>query len=498
MVKEIIVDVGAEETRVALLEDKELAELYIEKNHNDRLVGNIYRGKVCSVLPGMQAAFIDIGYEKNGFLYVGDAIPQKEYYEEGEDANLDYKGYNIEELLRPGQEITVQVTKEPFGTKGPRLTTHITLPGKHMVLLPDADYVGVSRRIESESERNKLRKIAEKLKPKGMGIICRTVSEGKTVEDFSSDLSFLMKLWDKVKAKEKSGAVPRCIYRDENIIFRSIRDFFTVDVDRFIINDRAQYNKVLEVVDMISPALKLKVQYFSKNYDLFEYYNVEYQITKAVSRKIWLKCGGYIIIDKTEALTVIDVNTGKYVGKSNLEQTVLKTNIDAAKEIAKQLRLRDIGGIILIDFIDMHQNENRQTVMETLKTALKRDRTKTTVLGMTSLGLIEMTRKKVRQELDSMIHIDCPYCNGSGKILSPETVARNVEKKLHQYFNETIASAVEISVHPSVAEIFSMEDNDVVERLEKDYSKKIFIKASNAVRNEEIKIREVDSGNLIC
>lgn len=498
MVNEIIVDAGAEETRVALLEDKDLVEIYIEKNHNERLVGNIYRGKVCSVLPGMQAAFIDIGFEKNAFLYVGDAIPQCEYIDPGDDFHQDFRGYNIEEILRPGQEITVQVTKEPIGTKGPRVTTHITLPGKNIVLLPNADYVGVSKRIENENERVKLKKIAEQIKPKGMGVICRTVSEGKYEEDFINDINFLVKVWDKIKQKEKSGAVPRCLYRDENVISRTVRDFFTADIDRFIINDRTQYNKIIELVDMISPALKLKVQCFSKNYDLFDYYNIEPQIAKAVSRKIWLKCGGYLIFDKTEALTVIDVNTGKFVGKSNLEQTVLKTNTDAAKEIAKQLRLRDIGGIILIDFIDMHLEENKQLVLEALKTALKKDRTKTTVLGMTSLGLIEMTRKKVRQELDSAIHIDCPCCNGSGKILSPESVARNVEKQIHKYFAETIAAGIEVMVHPSVADILLMEENDVVDKLQKDYNKKICIKASKSLSNEEIKIRDVDSDNLLC
>lgn len=498
MVKEIIVDAGADETRVALLEDKDLAEIYIEKNNDEGLVGNIYRGKVTSVLPGMQAAFVDIGFEKNAFLYVGDVIQKEEYQEEEDKVHYDYKGYNIEELLRPGQEITVQVTKEPIGTKGPRVTTHITLPGKHIVLLPNADYVGVSRRIESESERQKLKRFAEKIKPEGMGIICRTMSEGKSNEELEQDLNFLVKLWDKIKQKEVKGAVPRCIYRDENVISRTIRELFTSDIDRFIINDRAQYNKVLELVDIISPALKLKVQYFSKNYDLFEYYSIEPKIARAVSRKIWLKCGGYIVIDKTEALTVIDVNTGKYVGKSDLEQTVLKTNIDAAKEIAKQLRLRDIGGIILIDFIDMHLNENKQLILDTLKTALKKDRTKTTVLGMTSLGLIEMTRKKVRQELDSLIHIDCPHCNGSGKILSPESVARNVEKQIHKYFSETIANGIEVTVHSTVAAILSMEDNDVVQRLQNDYNKKIYIKGSSDLKNEEIKIREVDINNTMC
>lgn len=499
MVNEIIVDVGTEETRVALLEDKELVEIYIERTHHERLVGNIYRGKVSSVLPGMQAAFIDIGHEKNAFLYVGDAIPQKEFSEESDDLYQDFRGYNIDEILRPGQEITVQVIKEPIGTKGPRVTTHITLPGKHMVLLPNADYIGVSRRIENDGERNKLKKLAEKIKPKGMGLIVRTAaSEGKSAEDFENDISFLVKLWDKIKQKERSGAVPRCIHKDESLIYRAVRDLFTWEIDKFIINDRTQYNRVLEFVEMISPALKLKVEYFSKNYDIFEYYQIETKIARALSRKVWLKCGGYLIIDKTEALTVIDVNTGKYVGGHNLEETVLKTNMDAAREIAKQLRLRDIGGIILIDFIDMHEHEHKQLVMDTLKQALKKDRTKTIVLGMTGLGLIEMTRKKVRQELDSVVHIDCPYCHGSGKILSPESIARNVEKEIHKYFNETIATAIEVEVHPSVAQVLKGDDGENLSRLENAYNKKICIRASNNVRHEEMKIKEVDINNLVC
>ncbi|MCX7921734.1 MAG: Rne/Rng family ribonuclease [Clostridia bacterium] len=498
MVNEIIVDVGSEETRVALLEDKELVEIYIERPYHERLVGNIYRGKVSSVLPGMQAAFIDIGFEKNAFLYVGDAIPQKDFSEEEEEGGHDYRGYNIDELLRPGQEITVQVVKEPIGTKGPRVTTHITLPGRHLVLLPNADYVGVSRRIENDGERSKLKKVAENIKPKDMGLIVRTASEGKSEEDFSQDLNFLIKLWDKIKQKERSGPVPRCIHKDVNLIYRTVRDLFTWNVDKFIINDRQQYQKVLELVDMISPALRLRVEYFSKNYDLFEYYQIESRISKALARKVWLKCGGYLIIDKTEALTVIDVNTGKYVGGSNLEDTVLKTNIDAAKEIAKQIRLRDIGGIIIIDFIDMTEQEHRQMVLDALRHALKRDRTKTTVVGMTGLGLIEMTRKKVRQELSSVMNIDCPYCEGTGKILAPHSIARHIEKEIGHYFSQSIAHAIQVEVHPSVASILTGADMHVLTELESAYNRKIVIKPSNDVRHEELKIREVDINTLVC
>jgi ribonuclease G len=493
---EILVDVSVNETRVAILEDRDLVEIYFERHSSQRLVGNIYRGKVSSVLPGMQAAFIDIGYEKNAFLYVGDAVVHKEFAEEYEEGRHHNKDYNIEELLRVGQEITVQVVKEPIGTKGPRVTANITLPGRQLVLLPNADYIGISRRIEDDEERNKLKKIVEKIKPKDMGLIVRTASEGRRSEDFSNDVNFLTKIWEKIKQKEKGGPVPRCIHKDLNLVYRTVRDLFTWEVDRFIINDRTEYNKVLELVELISPALKLRVEYFSKNNDLFEHHEVEPKLAKAISKKVWLKCGGYLIIERTEALTVIDVNTGKYVGVNNLEDTVLRTNIEAAKEIAKQLRLRDIGGIIIIDFIDMHEQENQKMILDTLKSALKKDRTKTIVVGMTGLGLIEMTRKKVRQGLDSVIHVDCMYCEGTGKILSPETVARNIEKEISKYFNQTIAKGIQLEVHPDIADILMGDDGKNLTRIEKMYMKKIIVKSSKEVKYEELKIKEVDINSI--
>lgn len=447
MSNELIVDIGAGENRVALLEDGDLSEIYIERPDMERMIGNIYRGKVSSVLPGMQAAFIDIGFEKNAFLYVGDVMARKDYSEEDyENGHID-NGYeengneekacnttngskrcNIGDLLSPGQELTVQVTKEPIGSKGPRVTTNITLPGRYLVLLPGADYVGVSRRIENEGERTKLKQIAEELKPKEMGLIIRTVSEGNDGKDFVEDLEFLLKLWDRILLSEQSGPVPRCIHKDFSLVYRAVRDLFTEDIDKFIINDKDQYIKVLELADMLSPSLKRRVKYFSSDCDISEHYQLDARIRKALSRKVWLKCGGYLVIDRTEALTVIDVNTGKFVGARNLEDTVLKTNIEAAGEIAKQLRLRDIGGIIIIDFIDMNEQEHQQMVLDALKQALKKDRTKTIVVGMTGLGLIEMTRKKVKQELSTVLHVACPYCEGTGNVLpSGEVMSESLE-----------------------------------------------------------------------
>jgi ribonuclease, Rne/Rng family len=493
MVNEIIVDVCPGEIRVGILEDKELVEIHIERTSHQGLVGNIYRGKVSSVLPGMQAAFIDIGYEKNAFLYVGDAIPKKEYSDDEADVCRDYAEYNIADILKVGQEITVQVIKEPIGTKGPRVSTHITLPGRNLVLLPNADYIGISRRIENDAERQKLKKIAEKLKPENMGLIVRTVSEGKEEPDFVEDVSFLIKLWAKIKENENKGPVPRCIHKDINLIYRSVRDLFSWDVNKFIINSEKEYFKVLELVEMISPRLKNRVELFNKDYKIFDYYQLETKIERALSRKVWLKCGGYIIIDKTEALTVIDVNTGKFVGESNLEETVLKTNIEATREIAKQLRLRDIGGIVIIDFIDMNNTEHQQLVLDSLRQCLKGDRTKTIVLGMTELGLVEMTRKKIRQELSTVMSCDCPVCDGAGRVYTAETNAMNILREVREYMNSSASRTVRLEVHHSVANIVENNIESLVQDFFDKRDRKVKVTSVSDVRPAGYRIKEIDT-----
>lgn len=417
--KEIIIDVGNNKTTVALLEDNELAELYMEKHNNQSIVGNIYKGRVENVLPGMQAAFVNIGIDKNVFLYVKDAMPNTYIGEEDENDYADkYKNVNINDFLKVGQEIVVQVVKEPIDTKGARVTTHITLPGRFIVLMPTVEYVGISRRLENEEERERLRQLAVNNKPEGMGVIIRTAAEGCSEEEIREDINFLLGLWENIKAGQQNGPVPRIIHKDINIIYRTVRDMFTNDVDRFVINDKEQYEKVLQVVELISKDLAKKVKYYDKAYDIFDNYGIRPKISKLLTRKVWLKSGGYLVIDQTEALTVIDVNTGKFVGSIDLKDTVLKTNLEAAREIAKQLRLRDIGGIIIIDFIDMHEKQHEEVVLEALRNALKKDRTKSNVLGITHLGLVEMTRKKVRKRVESILMSECPYCNGEGKILS--------------------------------------------------------------------------------
>ncbi len=472
----IVVDVGITETRLAFLEDEELVELYIERKNQKRLVGNIYKGRVTNVLPGMQAAFVDIGLEKNSFLYVKDAIPQDLLNEASE--------LSIKEVLKPGQEIIVQVIKEPIGSKGARVTTHITLPGRYLVLMPDTDYVGISRRIGDEKERERLKKEIEEIKPGKMGVIVRTVAGGKTKEDFRDDIKFLLKLWQKIEKDKKLGFAPRLIYKDFDLINRTIRDIFNQQIHQFVINDREEYNNARELVEFISPHLKERLL-FVEDIDVFEHYQIDTQIIKGISRKIWLKSGGYIIIDTTEALTVIDVNTGKYVGSIDLEDTVYKTNVEAAVEIAKQLRLRDIGGIIIVDFIDMTNEAYGAEVLRVLENSLGKDRTKTKILGMTQLGLVEITRKKVRQRLDFQLLRKCECCEGTGKVLSEYTLIQKIEKQLRRIQEHTSCEGVIFEIHPHALEALEREKL-LLEEIEKHTHIKLYFTPNEKIHMNDL------------
>ncbi|AKL95103.1 ribonuclease G [Clostridium aceticum] len=467
---QIIVDTTINETRLALIENNELVELYIERKNNKRIVGNIYKGRVTNVLPGMQAAFVDIGLEKNSFLYVKDAVPQEYQYEENET----FQNVAIKDLIKAGQEIIVQVTKEPIGSKGARVTTHITLPGRYLVLMPYTDYLGISRRITSEEERNRLKKAVEEVKPQNMGVIVRTVAEGKDKEAFNDDIKFLLKLWQKIEKEKKLGFAPRMIYKDFDLVDRTIRDIFSVNIDEFIMNNTEDYKGALELVDLISPALKERLELYDEELEIFQYYNIETQFKNSILRKIWLKSGGYIVIDSTEALTVIDVNTGKYVGSIDLEDTVFKTNLEAAQEIAKQLRLRDIGGIIIVDFIDMTNENYVERVLQVLEQSLNKDRTKTKILGMTSLGLVEITRKKVRQRLESLLLKQCPCCEGTGSVLNEEVLLFRIEKEVKRTKKHTNAEAIVFEVNTDVYDGL-FKDKLIIKELEEEYDMRIWI-----------------------
>ncbi|HPZ43341.1 MAG TPA: Rne/Rng family ribonuclease [Bacillota bacterium] len=487
MLKEIVVNVGEEETRVAVLEDNVPVEIYIERSVNQRLVGNIFKGRVENVLPGMQAAFVNIGLEKNAFLYVEDALPARSP-EVNEQGGTALGGANICDILKQGQEVLVQIVKEPIGTKGPRVTIHITLPGRYLVLMPTVDYIGISRRIESEKERERLKELAARVKPEGMGVIVRTVAEGVEEEEFRQDINMLTKLWRKILNRAASRPSPNLVHRDLELVQRILRDVFTEDVDRLILDSRYEYEKVLELLDVTDPKLKFKV-FYDERENIFEEYGIEQEIEKALKRKVWLKCGGYLVIDQAEALTAIDVNTGKYVGTTNLEDTVLKTNLEAAQEIGRQLRLRNIGGIIIVDFIDMAEESHRQQVLQALEAEIKRDKTKTNILGITQLGLVEMTRKKVRPSLSEVLQKTCPYCEGRGKVLSEETLGIQYKNQIYNMARQTSAQTILVEAHPVVAARLIGSGGANLKDLENKTGKNLYIRGSASHHIESVTIR---------
>ena len=471
MRKEIVVNVDHDETRVAVLEEGVLVELYIERTSNQRVVGAIYKGKVDNVLPGMEAAFVDVGLDRNAFLYVADAIPAHEGDEDEAEVEAP-KGASIKDLLKVGQELVLQVTKEPIGTKGARVSSHITLPGRYLVLMPTVDYIGISRRIGDEGERSRLRALAEKIKPAGMGLIVRTVAEGHEEQDLAADVKFLVRVWNKILSRARTTGAPAILHRDLGLVFRVVRDVLGPDTERLVVDSRHEHERILDLLDDISPDLKDRVTLFdAHDRSVFEIYGIETEIEKALRKRVWLRSGGYLVIDQAEALTVIDVNTGKYVGSTNLADTVLRTNLEAAREIARQLRLRDIGGIIIVDFIDMEVADHRQKVLAALNEALKGDRTKTNVLGITQLGLVEMTRKKVTYGLDDVLQKLCPYCEGKGKILSEETMAAKVRREIREILRHTDNEAILVEVHPSVAALLIGAGGVNLKELEKNTGK---------------------------
>ncbi len=489
MQKDIIVNYDSRVSRVAMLENGRLVEVYIERPLQHRIVGNLYKGIVANVLPGMEAAFIDIGLERNAFLYVNDAIPVWDDLD-----NHSLAGQSIENMLSVGEEIMVQVVKEPFGTKGARVTGQVTIPGRYLVLVPGADYVGVSRRIENLEEKERLRQMALNIKPDDMGIIVRTVAEAVSEEVMRQDLKQLKKMWQRIQRRFYEGGSPELLYQDLALTCRVARDLLDEEVNTFVIDNVQEYEKVLEILDYTSPELKNRVKLYERQEPIFEYYDVEKEIFKALDRQVWLECGGYLIIDEIEALTVIDVNTGRYTGKKSLAETVFRANLEAAEEIARQIRLRDIGGIIIVDFIDMFDENHRQQVLEKLNEAVKNDRLRTYVLGLTQLGLVEITRKKVRQDLAAFLQQNCPYCEGRGRILTPVVVGIKVEKEIKKQIPVENAEAVLIEAHPEVAGFLIGAGGSNLKKLEEETGKYLYIRGNADVHMEQHLL--VASGNL--
>jgi ribonuclease G len=501
MPSEILINVTREEIRVGLLEGGQVVEFYVERKRDASLVGNIYKGKVVKILPGMQSAFVDVGLEKAAFLYVADIITEMEDYapflEEEDKSNsielVPRRGRQdlpIEELIQDGQELLVQVSKDPMGSKGARVTSYVTMPGRYLVLMPSLEHIGISRRISDESERARLRSIVETIKPKGYGLIIRTASEGCTEEELKKDLEFLLLLWENIQKKRDRVVAPCLLYSDLDLAFRSVRDLMSQDVERLVIDSEDEFDRIREFVNTYFPKLLSKIELFGDQEPIFEAFGVEVDISRALGRKVWLKSGGYIVIDQTEAMTVIDVNTGKFVGKEDLEDTILKTNLEAVKEIAYQIRLRNLGGIIIIDFIDMERLENREKVFNAFLEAMKRDRAKNTILHISELGLIQMTRKRVRESLGRVLCEPCSYCEGKGFVKSPRTLCYEIFRKISKIARHG-GEKIIVTAHPLVAELLSDEERTSLEDIENRYGVKVIVKEDSKLHQENYEVVEL-------
>lgn len=494
--QEIIISVTPQETRVALLENKVLSEIYFETSREKRIVGSIYKGRVTRVLPGMQAAFVDIGLEKAAFLYVSDVEGGSRPFANGDLGDGDEREIpdrrrptaSIDSLLSEGKEIIVQVAKEPLGRKGARITQHISLPGRNVVYLPTVDHVGVSRRIEDEEERTRLRELVEGLRTSPGGFIVRTVSAGCGPEELKSEMDFLVRLWDEIARKGKHLSPPNLLHADLDLISRSIRDLYTPSVRRIVVDSPDMCKRILEFVETFVPEARRSVELYSRPEPIFDFYGIEIEISRALEKRVWLKSGGYIVIEMTEALTAIDVNTGSFVGKRNLEETILKTNLEAAREIAYQLRLRNIGGIIIIDFIDMEEEANRLKVFETFRTEFDRDRARTNLLQISSLGLVEMTRKRVGESLGRSLSEPCPYCDGKGLVRSKSTVASEIFREIRRRKRQIPGEEVVVEANKEVVRFICEEERLGLENLESSISKHVTLKVREDFHQEEYEL----------
>ncbi len=511
MYKQLVINAADHETRVALLEDGTIAELYIKRRDDADIAGNIYKGRVQRVLPGMQAAFVDIGLSQAAFIYVNDILPvdytQFERIFEADDDEAGEedlppeeeeappppapRNHHIEDLLTEGQEILVQVSKGPMGTKGSRVTTYISLPGRFLVLMPTSDHVGVSRRIEEEAERTRLRDLVLNLRRDNVGYIVRTAAEGVEESKLLYEMAFLRNLWEAIQEKFKTASTPSRLHQELTVSLRAVRDLLLNEAERVVIDSRKGYDAIRSFLDTFMPSLKDSVTLYEGTEPIFDAYNLEGDISRALKRKVWLKSGGYIIIEQTEALVAVDVNTGRYVGKHNLEETILKTNLEAVKEIAYQIRLRDIGGIIIIDFIDMEKKSNQEKVYNALKEAVKKDRSKTHILPMSELGLMQMTRKRVRRSLTRTLCEPCFYCEGEGYLISRQTICYNIYREVRRESQDFGGVKLTLRVNPEIADLLHGEENHVISSLEGIIGKQIVIYPNTEFHMEEFDIFEI-------
>jgi len=464
--KEILINITPQETRVAILENGMLHEMYVERSRSRGIVGNVYRGKVARVLPGMEAAFIELGLERAAFLHVSDVAGYKR-----QNSNDHSNGYNpnpqIGQLLREGQDISVQVIKDPLGTKGARLTTNITIPSRYLVFMPNSDNIGVSSRIESEEERERLRNLllSQKALVENAGYIIRTAAEVATEESIESDIKYLNKQWEKIKNAQDVEA-GNIVHRDLPLYLRTLRDMVDDDLEKIRVDSRETFCNMLEFSETYVPEVADRIEHYPGERPIFDLHGVEDEIQKGLERKVHLKSGGYLIIDQTEAMTTVDVNTGAYVGSRNLEETIFKTNLEAAQGIARQLRLRNLGGIIILDFIDMNEDEHKRQVMRALEKALDKDHARTHISEVSSLGLVEMTRKRTRESLEHVLCGTCPTCEGRGTIKTAETVCYEIFREILREARQFDAKELLVLAAQEVVDLLVDEESGSLAELE--------------------------------
>jgi ribonuclease G len=507
MTKEMIVSSNGHETMVAILEDDLVAEVFVERERQRGVVGNVYKGRVSKILPGMQSSFVDLGLERDGFLYVAEVVDTVEEFERLEAADEDDKPAarrdepreppKIEELLKEGQEILVQVVKEPLGTKGARLTSHVTMPGRFLVFMPTVDHVGVSRKIESRDERSRLRGIVREFREShGFtgGVIIRTAAAGRPKDDIVSDLEAFHAIWTGIRQKMDSSRAPAVVYQEQSLVSKLLRDLLTEDFQAIRIDNPQEHQRVLDLVQRILPSLAPKVKLYTKPFPIFDEYGVQAEIEKALKSKVWLKSGGSIVINQTEALVAIDVNTGRYVGKKSagrLEDTIVKTNLEAAKEIVRQIRLRDLGGIIVLDFIDMEEKKNRQKVLQAVEQELKNDRSPSKALLVADFGLIIITRKRVKQSLERVMTEPCPYCSGTGVIKSTSTICYEILSEIRKIGPDLNGHRLLLRVNPDIARALKEEESAVLRDLRSTLGKDVTVKPDFQLHHEQFDVMAV-------
>jgi ribonuclease G len=507
--KELLVNTSEYETRIAIMENDRLVELMVERPDTERMVGDIYKGKVKTVLPGMQAAFIDIGLPNGKAAYLHSSDVGKDYGdsrfdpddEESEEAPAEIvrkrRRQGIETVLKRNQEVLVQVIKEPISTKGPRVSTEISIPGRFLVLVPDDDHIRVSKRITNWPEKKRLRKIVAPFRPEGFGLILRTEAEGAQERELQADIKRLLKLWAKLKKKADTSPPPTLIHKEAEMLISMIRDIFTDDVERLLVDNRRDYKTLINYARQILPHLKNRIELYKGDLPLFDLYDLEPEIERMLERKVWIKKGAYLIIDQTEAMVTIDVNTGRFVGRKDQEDTIFRTNLEAAREAARQIRLRDIGGLLIVDFIDMYNREHRRRLYEEFSSCFKNDRAKRAINPVTDFGIIEMTRERVRPSHMHMLSEPCPHCDGAGRIMSKEMVATKIERWFVRARADKKFRDFHLVMSPLLADAMSNNGSGRVERMMKIHKFKINVIRDTTLPTQEYRVYTADTNEDI-